>query len=293
VKNYFVYLPDNPGGGCWQCTATSAGYARIPPGVTYPPSGHPRDHDFTWEKGRILHVYQIILITEGWGWFESAPHRRPQRVEPGAVLLLFPGVWHRYGPDSEIGWVEHWIECRGKAFDRAVKSGLIRPEEPLLRVGPDPNLLRAFEQGHEWMRENPLANQALLSTLGLQMLAMIDRLRGQQNFPKKRVEEQIQKVQAYILEHHASQLDMRQVAAKNGLSYSHLRQNFKRLLGVGPKHYQNQIRLQRAQDILANTSKSIKEVSEILGFHSPFHFSAQFKAAFGVSPRFWRSQLRR
>jgi transcriptional regulator GlxA family with amidase domain len=53
------------------------------------------------------------------------------------------------------------------------------------------------------------------------------------------------------------------------------------------QHYLN-ARLQKAQDLLANTSASIKEIAEILGFESAYHLSHQFKSRVGVSPRQWR-----
>ena len=113
MTNYFVYLPDRRDRGPWECTATSAGYERVSPGSPYPPRRHPVDHHFTWANGRVLPAYQILYITEGKGYFESEVSAQKQTVEAGSVLILFPGVWHRYSPESKTGWVENWIECRG------------------------------------------------------------------------------------------------------------------------------------------------------------------------------------
>ena len=81
---------------------------------------------------------------------------------------------------------------------------------------------------------------------------------------------------------------MREVAASLGVGYSYLRQRFKARTGLSLKRYHLQIRFQRAQDLLANTSKSVKEIADLLGFDSPFHFSAQFKARMGLAPQMWR-----
>src|SRR5690349_4783434 len=148
MVNYFLYLPDAPTPGPWQCAATSVGHERVPPQSPYPPRHHPIDHHFNWEDGRILSAYQLVYLTAGQGYFESDLSPKRQRVEAGSVLVLFPGVWHRYAPEPATGWIEHWIECRGEAFDRAVETGQLKPQRPVWRVGLLPDLLQAFERCH-------------------------------------------------------------------------------------------------------------------------------------------------
>jgi transcriptional regulator GlxA family with amidase domain len=81
------------------------------------------------------------------------------------------------------------------------------------------------------------------------------------------------------------------LAAELHVSYSSFRQSFKAHTGVGPKQYQLQIHLHKAQDFLANTRKSVGEIAEILGFDSAFHLSKQFKDSVGLAPHEWRKRL--
>jgi len=131
MNDYFVYLPYRREPSPRECIATGAGCQRVLPGSHYPPVTHPIDHCLTWSEGRILHAYQILFVTEGSGVFESAPALRRIHIRAGMAFVLFPGVWHRYAPNTGTGWVEHWIECRGRAFDRAKALGIIRPEKPV------------------------------------------------------------------------------------------------------------------------------------------------------------------
>jgi hypothetical protein len=123
----------------WGCTATSIGFARVRPGTKYPPTKHPADHHFEWARGRVLQSYQILFISEGAGLFESEYTRDPQVVACGTVFILFPGVWHRYAPDSAVGWTEHWLECQGPAFGEALRTGIVQPKQPLLHTGLEPD----------------------------------------------------------------------------------------------------------------------------------------------------------
>jgi AraC-like DNA-binding protein len=292
VKNYFVYLPDDRAETAWECTATAAGYTRVLPGNDYPPQRHPMDHHFTWSKGRILDAYQIVFITEGTGWFESGRARRKYCVEAGTVFLLFPRVWHRYAPDAETGWVEHWIECRGRAFDRARELGLINPKRSVLRTGLDPDLLYCFERCHALAHRSTSDRQAALATLGLHILTLLGHA-GTGSVVERQMDDAIQRAQLWIAEHYPEALNMQQLARELNVSYSWFRHAFRSRTGLSPKQYHVQMRLQKAQDFLANTAKSVKEIAAILGFDSPYHLSAQFKGYSGLAPDRWRRRLRR
>jgi len=49
--------------------------------------------------------------------------------------------------------------------------------------------------------------------------------------------------------------------------------------------------MQKAQHLLTNTSKTVKEIAELLGFESPCHLSKQFKTHTGFAPMHWLAQL--
>lgn len=79
-------------------------------------------------------------------------------------------------------------------------------------------------------------------------------------------------------------------AAEAGIGERTLRDLFIRYAGCSPKQYIMMLKLDTACYLLRNTSKSIEEISESLGFSSQFHFSKSFKQHFGSAPSAWRSQ---
>jgi transcriptional regulator GlxA family with amidase domain len=72
------------------------------------------------------------------------------------------------------------------------------------------------------------------------------------------------------------------------VGYSNLRHSFMARMGISLRQHYLNTRIQKAQDLLVNTTKTVKEVAEILGFESASHFSKQFKKRIGVSPNDWR-----
>ena len=75
---------------------------------------------------------------------------------------------------------------------------------------------------------------------------------------------------------------------KVGLSRSALADRFIRLIGVPPMHYLASWRMQVATLKLRNTSASLAQVAEIVGYDSEAAFSRAFKKAFGAAPATWR-----
>ena len=291
MKDYFVYLPKQPANSIWGCVTTAVGFTNVLPHKSYPPRQHPLDHYFNWSKGRVLHSFQIILISAGSGIFESAVLPGTQVVEPGTIMVLFPGIWHRYRPNLETGWVEHWVECHGPVFDAAARSGLIHPKHSLLKPGLTRDVSDCFERCHSLARMDAMANQDLLSTLGLHLLALLGHLRRSESGFTKAIDDVVQRAHTLIALRCLEPLDLPALAAELGVGYSSFRHNFMARVGISPRQHYLNTRIQKAQDLLVNTPKSVKEIAEVLGFESASYLSKQFKQRMGVSPNDWRAKF--
>jgi AraC-like DNA-binding protein len=73
-----------------------------------------------------------------------------------------------------------------------------------------------------------------------------------------------------------------------GLSRSALADRFIRLIGVPPMHYLANWRMQIATQKLRNTSASLAQIAEMVGYESEAAFSRAFKKAFDAAPATWR-----
>ena len=231
MRDYFVYLPETPQSMLWGCSATSTGCARVAPGSVYPPERHPDDHHFTWERGRILQTYQFVLISEGRGVLESQRPGSKWPVTPGTLLVLFPGIWHRYAPDPDTGWVEHWIELRGAAPDRARDGGRITPGKPAIDIRSEPGIAETFSRIHSWANSDAAAHQDLITTLGLHILALIGHCNRNVH---DRIGDKIRQAQTLLANRAHRPADLAAVARELQMGYSHFRQAFKARTGISP-----------------------------------------------------------
>ena len=75
------------------------------------------------------------------------------------------------------------------------------------------------------------------------------------------------------------------IATYTNVGERYLRKLFSQYLNLSPVDYLNQIRINKAIELLRNTEMSIKEVCFACGFQSPQYFSRLFKQQMGITPR--------
>ena len=95
----------------------------------------------------------------------------------------------------------------------------------------------------------------------------------------------------YINENITETLTLKSLCKKFNISKTHLNNTFIKTVGVSPGKMIQHIRLKRAEHVLLTTTMNIDEVSDMLGYSSPSHFSNAFKKSYGLSPYMFRKAL--
>ncbi len=94
----------------------------------------------------------------------------------------------------------------------------------------------------------------------------------------------------YIDDHLGDALDLRALATIACFSRFHFHRVFKRVAGMSPQEYVKRRRLEMAYHFLSNDSTlTVNEVSDLLGFSSPSNFARSFKSLYSFPPRNLRS----
>jgi AraC-like DNA-binding protein len=127
----FDYLPVSSADVRREIYVTSVGRLRYAAGQAYPCPGHPAEYGFDWQRGRTLGDFALVLLEAGRGEYEDRALGR-LAWKAGELLLLPPGVWHRYRPQRAVGWTESWLCVNGDYLHRLRAKGIF-PRGALLR----------------------------------------------------------------------------------------------------------------------------------------------------------------
>ncbi|HBO43912.1 MAG TPA: AraC family transcriptional regulator [Planctomycetaceae bacterium] len=308
---FYHYLPVNDDAMDWGLYVTGAGRGRIPARQSYPPPGHPSLYQFDWRRGRTLPEFQIILITAGKGVFESEPTGR-RTIEPDTLILLFPGVWHRYRPDPATGWQERWISLNGEIIHRLVDQQLVRPAEAVCRPSDMSQIAQRFDLLLDRIHGRPAENTIQLSLRATDLIAEVIEQAGGPGPQTAGVPE------AYGLQPPASPcprqstvedplvaqaLDLIWTHSHRPLSVSHLvahlpvtRRTLERRFALERGHSIldeiNQCRAGRARRLLRETDLPIKTVAYLAGFTSQERMRITFRHQDECSPAEYRRWAR-
>jgi len=98
----------------------------------------------------------------------------------------------------------------------------------------------------------------------------------------------MRRVREYVHVHLSESINLAMLAAVAGLSMHHFAREFKQSFGVTPHHYLTQKRVERAQEMLAQTELSLSEIAYATGFSDQSHLARHFRHMLGTTPREFR-----
>jgi AraC-like DNA-binding protein len=274
--------------GLW---VNTVGYESIAPKTAYPLRDHPTGYFFNPRKGRVLHEYQVLYITEGKGAFtsDSTP---ATPIGKGSVMILFPGQWHTYKPLHEVGWDEYFIGFEGPFADRVMQQPFLDRERQTFEIGLNEELVSLFSRALIIAREDKISAQQYLSGIVCHILGLILSVSRNKRFEIGEVDQKIEQAKIIMNGHLSGNIDLEAMAGQLNLSYSWFRKVFKNYTGYAPAKYFQEIKLRKAKELLVTTSLSAKEISFMLGYQSTEHFFSLFKRHTTFTPLEYRAFAR-
>ncbi|GEO70388.1 AraC family transcriptional regulator [Levilactobacillus acidifarinae] len=93
-----------------------------------------------------------------------------------------------------------------------------------------------------------------------------------------------------IQENYASSVSIADLAAQLSYSSVYFSRYFKAYMGISPKAYLGQVRLERATELLMTSQESIQEIARQTGFRTEKNFFVTFKQRFDMTPKTYRER---
>ena len=250
------------------------------PGETYGPHQHLRIEINYVKKGScILHLdNESITFREGEIMIIASDisHLFEAGADGTTLMQLefLPEIFSHFSLNATV-------DSNGSALTPVF---LFSQENRLIKIVNNIRIMRVVQRIVNELEEKSSYYQYLVIMYYAELLILIYRYKDEAYLPIC-TNEALKRAIAYIRLNYHSEININNVAEHTGVSERYLRSLFSQYLNLSPLDYLNQIRINKAVELLRNTEMSIKEVCFQCGFQSPQYFSRIFKQQMGVTPR--------
>jgi AraC-like DNA-binding protein len=238
------------------------------------------------EGKRVLRQDFLAYLHRGKAIFESASH--PAReLEPGVAVFCPAGVPHRYDPISVEHWENYWILFESR--NASERFELAMPDEPTIVPIPRPDKMIDSWLELERSRGGGESGPPFMTFHLHQIVFEIWRQIQTPSEPARYgLVERVTQCMRECIEW--KDIDLGQLARKEGMGYHTFRAKFRQLAGISPHHCYLDMKIEAARDLLLDPFARVGDVSERLGFRDPYYFSRLFKKKTGESPSEYRTR---
>lgn len=230
--------------------------------------------------------FQLIYVVNGYGSF--LVKEKFIELTKGTVLIYPPGETQQYSYRYENSTEVFWVHFTGYGAQELLENIGLKANEPHY-IGLNNTFIDCFTKViHELQIKLPLFEQASNFAI-LDLLTLMARTKlTLQASPKRIQDEPIIKVMEEMHTHYSYNWTISKLAKQCNLSVDWFMHRFKAQSGVSAMEYLLEIRLNKAKWLLLNSSLSIKEISNIVGYSDPLYFSRVFKKSEGISANIYR-----
>ncbi|QIB65437.1 AraC family transcriptional regulator [Kineobactrum salinum] len=259
------------------CYPTAMGY--------YP---HARGH----RMRRPRHDDNLLLYcVDGRGRLRLGEQRHD--IGGGDLMLLPQGLAHSYAASREQPWSLYWVHFQGVSSRIFMEYLGYRPGKAVVHAGIAPPLIAGFHSllavtktGYSSSAFINAANQC--RHLFTQFVLETNRQRATHPAGMD-----LEAIQNTMQENIHRTLELEELAAIAHLSKYHFSNRYKALTGYSPiKHFLH-MKIEYACQLLDSSELSVKAIADAVGYDDALYFSRLFRQTMGLSPRAYRSSVRK
>lgn len=234
---------------------------------------------------KVWAYYCGMLVLQGEGRYvdwDGMTHE----LRPGMFAQHYPDRWH------SIHRTEGWVECSltlSPAMTRHwMALGLLPKPVAAFAIPSYRKLIPRFAALQERLRTLPASSLYLAQADMVALIADIRRL-GEPGGATSQTD-RMALARARLGTDFSREVDLEQLAASLGWSYSHFRREFAEATGQSPNQFRLAERMAQARLLVGEGQQTLASIAAMLGYNDAFAFSRQFKRFFGESPAAFRTK---
>lgn len=248
------------------------------------------DHDTGWRT-----LPSLLSASTSYAGTIMLSDNRILQYQSYEGICIPSGVFHRLFPSNGMKGISRWSHIQYQALGGLDIFSLFSPTYKLDRNTAD-CIGRINEQFVALHADNNISiyNRIKEASLALELLALIVNIsRERSDFPDilsgvKRLYPALN----FINSHFSECIDIKDLSSMCNLSRSRFDFLFTRIVGTAPGKYIQNLKLRKAQVLLATPDLAIYEVAKQSGFQDVFHFSRLFKSHTSMSPSMYRNRIK-
>ncbi|WP_254450244.1 AraC family transcriptional regulator [Cohnella herbarum] len=235
----------------------------------------------------IKETYKIHFIHQGQGVVRVG--EREYRLSAGQAFLIYPHTVTYYAADERDPWTYSWIGFYGAQVPSIIARTALTPECPVfpMDVRTMPDLYDRLTEAMCREDSGGIRRQAMLYEFLSTLVEVMPR-EAKGPVSGKKQDEYVHRSMEFIHSHYGDDISVRQLAGVLGLDRKYLSVIFKESVGVPPRQYLLQYRMDKACELLGKGIYSVGEVARSVGYQDALQFSKMFKQIKGVSPKHYR-----
>ena len=216
--------------------------------------------------GPAMRTYWLVhYVVSGTGIFRI--DSKEYSVHPGELFIAPPYTEMYYEADKKNPWSYIWI-----GFDAT--HGLPAPLPYILKLPEANNVFNAMKNCADFSE----GRSAFLCSKLWELFALI---LGKEKHPQN---DYVKIALDCIHAEYATGITVNEIASRLNIDRTYLHHLFKEKVGISPKQYLLNHRMNIAASLLKNNNASVAIASYSVGYTDSFVFSKMFKKHFGVSP---------
>ena len=242
-----------------------------PPGVSHGPL--------------VKDYYLIHYVLSGTGTYTVGNIRH--HLGPGSAFLIRPGQTVLYSADHGAEWKYAFFAFNGSAAEQLISRTSFESKD-VIRFA-DESFYALIEETAKKLNSFPRNEDLYAITQLMRLFLCLAEHKGDApDADFQPIRPDIQKVLDYLSRHYTENVTVSELSRMIALDRSYFCRLFKKAVGLSPKQYLIEIRLDRARFMLTETDLPVTRIASMAGFQSFPSFSQLFMNKFQQSPKKYR-----
>ncbi len=225
--------------------------------------------------------FLIVLVVKGTAVLYKK--RKETVFKDKDMLIMFPG--ERIFYKAQTDWSIQWIGVSGNQVEDIFQMIGVTREKPIFTPKNFEEISNLMSQLYDTKYDNSMFSRYKVQSLVYSFFSLL--LAGRS---EKKIVDPIDSALQIIKYNYDNDLKIKSIADSLFLDNAYFSRLFKNKVGITPKKFILQTRMEKAKELLINTDHPIKEISITIGFNDALYFSKIFYRTEGITPSEYREK---